>query len=552
MLSVIRIFSQYIRVYLKLMGNARGQMILGLLGVFVVSFSQLIPAYVIGRLVSVLDGATTLTPAIYWGIGWAVIFFIAAVARLQLKARVTMIRARSSAELKVRLYHVLRSEESSNDSHTGSSAQTVAAAEHALDEFTYLLYNECFSVISALIGIVVFSFSTYPFFIVFVAIYMGLFVLIATYFGKRARAITRKLLHAREQGAKSLADSVGNRRTIQSFGAEEDFAGRVKDASEQIFEIERSNRTLVTRQWSCFNALVAVMVMVLLVTTIREVVHGALTISAFVILIGFWERLQLRFGDLLLTWDKLQQYGEALVRTQNLLASVDEGLDDTRPAFPKEWKKLSLQNVTFSYAENLVLKDVTLDFFSGERVGITGPSGAGKTTLVRLITGELQPQTGSVLIDGIPLTAYAALSLRRSAILVPQDCEVFAVSLKFNITLFSNVSSSAVQSALLASGLQKLVDRLPTGIDTLLGERGYTLSGGERQRLALARVLVRAPSIIALDESTAMLDGATERFVMDSVHAAFPQALLLVVSHHARSFAHSQRVIQVINGAVHS
>jgi ATP-binding cassette, subfamily C, bacterial len=214
-------------------------------------------------------------------------------------------------------------------------------------------------------------------------------------------------------------------------------------------------------------------------------------------------------------------------------------------------REARFDHVCFAYEDDDILHDASLLIPAGELTVITGPSGAGKTTVVDLLIGLLQPQRGDVLIDGVALHDVDARRWREMIGYVPQETLMLHDSVAMNVTFGDPATSREnVLAALRAAGAWDFVAALPEGIDTIVGERGLRISGGQRQRLALARALVRRPKLLILDEATTALDPPTERSICETLRALRGDMTLVAICHHGRLIEVADHVWRVGNGRI--
>ncbi|HEX8380695.1 MAG TPA: peptidase domain-containing ABC transporter [Allosphingosinicella sp.] len=214
--------------------------------------------------------------------------------------------------------------------------------------------------------------------------------------------------------------------------------------------------------------------------------------------------------------------------------------------------EIELRNVSFAYAphEPPVLTGVDLHVRPGEHVAITGPSGGGKTTLVKILLGLLEPMGGDVLIDGIPLARYGRRAFRENVAVVLQDDLLFAGTIAENVAGFEPVDEERLQSALRTASIDEDVEAMPMRHLTLVGDMGSSFSGGQRQRILLARALYRRPKLLVLDEGTAHLDSAQEHKVNDAIAAL--GITRIIVAHRKETIAAADRVVVIEGGRIAS
>jgi ATP-binding cassette subfamily C protein len=212
---------------------------------------------------------------------------------------------------------------------------------------------------------------------------------------------------------------------------------------------------------------------------------------------------------------------------------------------------VSIDRVDFSYGDQVILNNVSLEIPSRTFTSIVGPSGAGKTTLVDLITGLFQPTRGNILIDGIPLPEVDLQSWRHQIGYVPQDTILQHDSIFTNVTLGEPSRTRAdVEFALQSAGAWDFVSAMPEGIHTIVGERGTRLSGGQRQRIAIARALVHRPRLLILDEATSALDPESEASICQTLNGLRGQLTILAISHQTALVEVADQVFQISGGNI--
>ena len=217
-------------------------------------------------------------------------------------------------------------------------------------------------------------------------------------------------------------------------------------------------------------------------------------------------------------------------------------------------QELRLEDVTFQYPtrDEPALKNMSMTVRPGESVGIVGPTGSGKSTLLDTILGMIEPDSGTVSLDGMPL-AECRRGWQLSIGYVPQDVYLVDDTLRANVALGwfgDDIDEERVNEAIRLAGLVEVVASLPDGASTVLGERGVRLSGGQRQRVGLARALYTRPSVLVLDEATSNLDQATERRIVETLEALQGGVTMIVVTHRTASVRRCDRLVYLEHGAV--
>ncbi len=253
------------------------------------------------------------------------------------------------------------------------------------------------------------------------------------------------------------------------------------------------------------------------------------------------------------SWVLIQSSQQALKACFSLLQSPIEEVGSVSAL--RLTGHIEFRDVTFQYPgrDEQVLKRLSLFISKGERIGLLGKSGQGKSTFLDLLLGLQQPKSGEILVDGAAITGGAALGWRRTVAHVPQHFLIVDGTLTENIawgTDQSSVDHVLVEECAQIAGLAEFIDRLPLRYDTTVGERGVLLSGGQRQRLAIARAFYKRSSLIVLDEATSALDSTTEFAILDSIFSRDRELTIVMVSHQRDALRRCDRVYEMKNGAL--
>ncbi len=229
--------------------------------------------------------------------------------------------------------------------------------------------------------------------------------------------------------------------------------------------------------------------------------------------------------------------------------SLPEPRDDGKITEPLRGS-IQIENLSLLYGEKAALKDVSLQIQPGSRVAIIGPTAAGKTQLLSLLIGLIQPTTGEVKYDNRDINDYQKENLYKQVGLVFQDSIIFNMSLRENIAFNTDVTGAAMEKAIATAELTEFIKDLPDGLDTVVSERGASLSGGQKQRIMLARALAINPKILLLDDFTARVDTSTEKKILDNVAANYPGLTLVSVTQKIASVESYDQIIVLMEGEV--
>ena len=280
----------------------------------------------------------------------------------------------------------------------------------------------------------------------------------------------------------------------------------------------------------------------------RFVINGSMTLGDFtqfnsylamlvfpVIIIGFMSNV-------------MAQASASFARISGILSAPDA--KDTGHLETNLAGDVLLRNVSMKYGDKMVLKDVSIHAKPGTRTAVIGPTAAGKTQVLYLLTGLIKPDSGTVEFDGQPVDTYKKEVLHRQIGFVFQDSILFNLTLRENIAFNTAVTEQDMEKAIQTAEIQDFVQSLPNKLDTIVSERGTSLSGGQKQRIMLARALALNPRILLLDDFTARVDTTTERKILENVRRNYPQITLLSVTQKIAPVEDYDQIILLMEGEV--
>lgn len=246
--------------------------------------------------------------------------------------------------------------------------------------------------------------------------------------------------------------------------------------------------------------------------------------------------------------------GAESVRSLSEIMCADElERDDGVMPVPAINGDFEFKNVSYNYPHDTkkTITDFNLKVKAGEKVAFVGPSGSGKTTVINLIIGLLAPSSGTIYVDGVPLTDMPMQDYRKFISVVPQNSILFSGTIKENITYgLSHISEKTLLKAVEDSAISEFLPSLPNGLDTLVGEHGDKLSGGQKQRISIARALVRNPKILILDEATSALDNLSEYHIQKAIENATENRTTFIVAHRLSTIRNADKIVVLENGKI--
>jgi ABC-type multidrug transport system fused ATPase/permease subunit len=349
-----------------------------------------------------------------------------------------------------------------------------------------------------------------------------------------------------------IQQGVAGIKTIQAHGTAEHESSRLDAASRQAYGRYLLRNRIQNRYVYAQQMLVAAAkVSVLAIGGLKALQHQ-LTPGDVVLFLAYVDRVYDPIEGLMSLYTTLQQNAGSVRRAERILRERETEGEDL-PALAPSGSDIEFDRVAFSYSgkDRRVLDEVTFRVREGERVALVGPSGAGKTTLTDLLMALYRPQSGSIRIGGQALSTVAPSSVRSVVRGVAADGVLFRDTLVENIRYGRlDATDQEVRDAATLAGLDPVLDRLPDGMATPIGERGVELSVGERQRVLLARAFLARPAILVLDEATANLDFKTEAHVKEALERLSRGRTTLVVAHRKSMLTDVDRVLVLRDGRI--
>lgn len=376
-------------------------------------------------------------------------------------------------------------------------------------------------------------------------------LLITVFFSGRLRQRWRDVKKLESSAQSVIQEVLGAVRVVKAFSRENQEQGRFADHSH----LGVNARVQAAFQENCYTLLAGTTIAggtaAVLYLGAIDVQRGALTLGQLLLAMAYLKNL----------FDPLKTIGKQIASKQRALASAERAFElldelpevaerpDARP-LSRAVGHVAFDSVTFAYGDGPpVLQHVNLQVSAGSRVGILGRTGAGKTTLVNLLTRFYDPVAGRIELDGVDLRDYRLADLREQFAIVLQEPVLFSTSIAENIAYGrSDATEAEVVAAARAADADDFIRAMPEGYDTLVGERGMRLSGGERQRISLARAFLRDAPILIMDEPTSSVDTQTEHSIMQAMHRLMAGRTTFMIAHRLSTLDECDRLLKVEDG----
>ncbi|MEE3661441.1 ABC transporter ATP-binding protein [Brenneria sp. g21c3] len=350
-----------------------------------------------------------------------------------------------------------------------------------------------------------------------------------------------------------IEESVGGIRVVKAFANEAHEQRLFSHDNENYRRTKLQAYRIMTASLTLSYLSTRLIQLIVMLAGIWYVIKGELSYGGF---IGFLLLIEVFFRPVAKITSVLESYPKGIAGFKRFTQLIDTEPDITDAPNARHIDSLKgdirFNQVSFGYtADRPIIHHVDLSIHAGETVAFVGPSGAGKTTLCSLLPRFYDLTGGSITIDGIDIREMTQVSLRSQIGIVQQDVFLFGGSIRENIAYGKlNAGDDEIMQAARRARLDELIESLPDGLDTVVGERGVKLSGGQKQRLSIARIFLKNPPILILDEATSALDTATEQAIQQSLNELSAGRTTLVIAHRLATIQNADRIVVVDNGGI--
>lgn len=548
------------RAFRYLIGDRWNKNLAYLIPLFVVSFYTVIPPLVIGKIVDFFSSykvGNSHSPFYFYAIFLGGSFSLVSFIRLTLKRYLGNLKTDIVYDINVKGFDRLLSLSwmDSRKEVAGEKAQKLSNGTQAFYTLSSQINDEIFQSLGATIGIgIIFAYLNY-YYLIFLMFYILGFFLIVRFYYSRIQQVKNDYSKASEKGSGAYVEGLGNILTIKTLGAKESFNQRIASKEGIKKKFDYLGRKYGIGQWIAFQVFNGICVTAYLLLVGRDVLTGAISLGSIVIFYGYLEKLTGNASNLLGVYEQIISAKISIARMMPIFWTSHESTTATAN-FPKKWDQITLRDATFDYNLDLPttqvvgLQKINFSIKHNEHVGVIGETGSGKSTFAKLLVGIFPLNSGEFKIDDLNFYDIHTDEISDNISLVLQDTEVFDLSLRENITMMRKLDLESLELAIEISHLGDVIAKLPNGLDTLLGEKGYRLSGGERQRIGIARAIYRNPQIFVFDEATSSLDVQTEKIIRQNIETKLGAKTTIWITHRLATLEGCNQIYSFNKGAL--
>ena len=365
--------------------------------------------------------------------------------------------------------------------------------------------------------------------------------------------IRRKMNDAENEASTRQVDSLLNFETVRYFNNESHELTRVDEALKTYEQAAVKSRESLSLLNVSQAAVVISGITIMLIMAALNIRNGTMTVGGFVVVNTYLMQLSIPLNFLGTVYREIRQ---ALVDMENMFTLLEEvpEIKDLPGAQPLSSPRgdIRFTDVHFGYdAQRVILHGISFQVKAGEKVAIVGPTGAGKSTISRLLLRFYDPNSGRIAVDGLDLQEITQASLRDAIGVVPQDTVLFNDTIYYNIAYGDpSADEQHIYEAARTARIHDFISQLPSGYQTRVGERGLKLSGGEKQRVAIARAVLKNPAVFFFDEATSSLDSATESDIQTNLDEISSGRSTLIIAHRLSTVVSADRILVLDDGQI--
>lgn len=528
----------FIKDFWHLLGKYRRAYLWWSCVAFAIFFYQLVPAYLVGMIVDFFTRYShggDLGPVYNLILILSVSLGLASFIRLTTKHKLHVLITHVRTDTKISAFNNLLnfSLQWHEQENTGNKVERLTKGLTNLVSLQRLLNQNIYEIITGILGSLLFFLFQDIRLGLFLTVYIFIFLGINRYFYRRQKVLEIDKNIAQEHSSGKYYEGLSNITTLKAHGYGISFQQQIVKAEEDQRNISLALSSLGNNKWKAFQIFNALFTFFFYLIMVQGVVGGTITVGAIFTFHSYFFLVQRSMGNVTDLTDQFLEIKTSFERMMPLLESPQSAFFGTQH-FPENWNTIEIRHASFSYQQydkRFELCDIDFAFQKGQKIGIAGHSGSGKSTFAKLLLGLYKIEAGDFRIGSRDFYDCSHEEVTRHCSLVLQESELFNFSLLENITLLREVTPELLEKAIRISQLDNFISKLPEGLNTLIGEKGYRVSGGERQRIAIARAIAKGPDIFIFDESTSQLDSKTESTLQQALELELKDKTMLFIAH---------------------
>ncbi len=524
---------------------------------FCIFFYELVPAYIAGKVVDffLTYKAGDSLRLFYYYIGFLGITIpLAGFIRIESRKILTTTGHHMRAKARIRGFERLTemSMQWHSQENSGNKIQRIFTGSLALKEWSRIIGGDLLSLGAYVIGIFLTFLASNIWMGLFIFLYAGAFMAVEVYYNKKILRLSDEFNRLDQVAGGAYVENAGNMLALKALGSTDAMVGKVRINEKRARDIGIIKSKTGFTKWEIFRVIDGPSIVIFFLLVGHGVMAGTFTPGQILVFFSYFVKLAYDVRG------RMSDLDEVIIDIKSGLGNMmpifwaDTHVATGKEKFPLDWKTIQIKQGTLAYPSGQIgLDKLDLQIHRGEKLGIAGSSGGGKSTLVKLLLGLYSLKSGEFRVGNKNYYDISHEDLIHQLSVVLQETELFNISLRENITMMREENPELLQKAIEISQLSEVIAKLPEGVDTLIGERGYMLSGGERQRLGIARAIYKNSEVMIFDEATSSLDSETERKIMEGLLGDFGQKrTMIIVAHRLSTLANTDRVVVFEEGTI--
>ena len=525
-----------------------------------VLFYTLVPAYIVGKIVDFFthySSGESLKTFYSYIIFLGVSYVIVAIVRLYSKQVVVVIGQKCRTRARILGFERLTefSLEWHNKENSGNKIQRIFTGGDSVKQIVSIFAEKMLGMAAAAIGsLIVFLFVDTKLAIL-VFLYFVSYIFVEFVFSKKLFLLSDEFNKLNQSAGGVYVESANNMLSIKALGGESGVNMRVANKEEKSRDISIKREKAFFTKWFFFQFVNGTTLVLLLLIIGQGVIAQSITIGMILVFFSYFIKLRDVLGDMSDLHTTMLDIRSGIGQMMPIFKET-EFIKTGNESFPKDWEKIEIKNAVMDYGSGQMgLKDFNLTLKRNTKTGVAGLSGSGKSTLAKIILGLYAFQEGKFEIGKEnSIKNYYSIkhneTLRRITVVL-QETELFNLSLRDNITMMREEDNDLLNMAVEISQLKEVINKLPEGLDSTIGEKGYMLSGGERQRLGIARAIYKNAPIVILDEATSSLDSETEGKIMAKLLGEYgKEKTFLIIAHRLGTLKYTDHIAVMESGRI--